>query len=83
MMYQYNGEVHHPFQKAIKATKAFHDEILRRFNHGEDPELVTLDIARRVLFYKYASIRYDLRANPGDVKAVPVHANVVDLIKLW
>lgn len=46
-----HGEVHYHFQKAMKATEAFHNEMLRRVKNGEDPKIVTFDIARRVFTF--------------------------------
>lgn len=46
-----HGDVHLHFKKAMKATEAFHDEMLRRVKNGEDPKKMTFDLARRVFTY--------------------------------
>lgn len=46
-----HGEVHLHFQKAMKATESFHEEMLRRVKNGEDPKKVTFDLARRVFTF--------------------------------
>lgn len=42
-----HGEVHYHFEKAMKATEAYHNEMLRRVKNGEDPKKVTFDLARK------------------------------------
>jgi len=43
-----DGDIKHYFQKAMKATEAAHNEVMRRLNAGEDYKKVALDIGRRV-----------------------------------
>jgi glyoxylase-like metal-dependent hydrolase (beta-lactamase superfamily II) len=46
-----HGNVHYHFQKAMKATEAFHNEMLLRVKNGEDPRKVTFDLARRAFTF--------------------------------
>lgn len=46
-----HGEVHLHFQKAMKATESFHNEILLRVKNGEDQKKVAFDLARRVFTF--------------------------------
>jgi hypothetical protein len=36
------------FQNAIKATKTYHEEMMKRLENGEDPKKVSFEIARHI-----------------------------------